>query len=212
MSEKKRCLFAPGSWGGGCRRAQLLRAAETPSTGRRWSWGLRWEQDPGASTLGMRVTAARLETPMGRDRLFAFQMLPTCNLQVCSLRESYPKITSSCCFACNSFFLFFKFLFNLQSFFQVRRGSKKQVPGTVTTLRCRMQRFYSQRGLPFCSMAFPSEHECKLAWNLHADCLASVSKSAEKIIWMEFSESSKLKRLCRATLCPSKAFWKNTAV
>lgn len=29
---------------------------------------------------------------------------------------------------------------------------------------------------------------------------------------MEFGESNKFKRLCRATLCPSKAFWKKTAV
>lgn len=135
-------------------------------------------------------------------------MLPMCIVQACFLRESHPKSTSSSYFAHKLSLPPFIFSAKYRALFQVRWGSKKQVPCAVVSLGHRMQRFTARAGYPSPPWIFSANMSVTL-WERLRQITLPQSRSLQG---MGFSESSKFKRLCRATLCPSKVFWKNIAV
>lgn len=79
-----------------------------------------------------------------------FSNAPMCIVQVCFLREGHPKSTFSFYFA-HKFSPGLAFIFSAiyRVLFQVRWGSKNQVPCTVVSLGHRMQRFIVRGGYPF---------------------------------------------------------------
>lgn len=109
---------------------------------------MRWKQDARAKVLSLCYSS---NTGDSHGQGQAFQMLPMCIVQVCFLRESHPKSTSSFYFA-HKLSPSAPFIFSAiyRAFFQVRWGSKKpQFPCTVVSLGHRMQRFIVRGRYPF---------------------------------------------------------------
>lgn len=108
---------------------------------------LRWKQDPSAKALGLCVTAARLEIPRGRARLFKCFPYALCSFVFWgkAIQNPLPPLT----LPINSPPSPFIFSAIYRALFQVRRGSKKQVPCIVVSLGHRMQRFIVRGGYPF---------------------------------------------------------------
>lgn len=142
----------------GCRSTQLLHATKPLSTG---SWWREAEVEARSQYQSFGSVCYSSMTGDSHGQGQAFQVLPMCIVQVCFLRESHPKSTSSFYFAHKlspSLFIFFS---NLESSFPSQVRLKK------SSLHCGESgaydaKVYIQRRLAIPTVDFLSECECNL--------------------------------------------------
>lgn len=106
----------------GCRSTQLLHATKPLSTG---SWWREAEVEARSQCQSFGSVCHSSTTGDSQGQGQAFQVLPICIVQLCFLRESHPKSTSSFYFAHKLPPFSFYFFSNLQSSFPSQVRLKK---------------------------------------------------------------------------------------